>query len=79
MPDELNEKFRKDERVWETRAHTYEEYIVGGHPDVRAYEEYEEKLIDQILHHLISTHNPGCPTPAQKREWVASSFTPMFH
>ncbi|MBN1569413.1 MAG: class I SAM-dependent methyltransferase [Acidobacteria bacterium] len=53
MLQDLNQVYERDRAVWNSCARTYEEQIVGGHPDVTAYEEFEEDLLDRILLHLI--------------------------
>lgn len=50
--DSLTRKFKRDERVWDECASTYENQIVCGHPDILAYEAFEEEFIDQVLVHL---------------------------
>lgn len=45
----LDDKFERDRRVWDACADTYEERIVGGHPDVLAYESFEEDFLDRVL------------------------------
>ena len=53
MPQNLKQAYERDRAVWNSCARTYEEQIVSGHPDVTAYENFEEDLIDRILLHLI--------------------------
>jgi SAM-dependent methyltransferase len=45
----LLERYLTDQRVWDQCADTYEKHIVGGHPDILAYENFEEDLLDRIL------------------------------
>lgn len=45
----LADNFERDRRVWDACANTYEDRIVGGHPDVLAYERFEEDLLDRVL------------------------------
>lgn len=45
----LTDNFERDRRVWDACANTYEDRIVGGHPDVLAYEHFEEDLLDRVL------------------------------
>jgi SAM-dependent methyltransferase len=49
----LKNKYDFDQRVWDSCAVLYEEQIVGGHPDIVAYEEFEEHFLDQMILHLI--------------------------
>lgn len=53
MQDDLDEAYLRDRRVWDSCADTYEQEIVEGHPDVTAYEAFEEDLLDRVLLHLI--------------------------
>lgn len=56
MPD-LKEKYEKDKDTWDECAATYEKHIVGGHPDILAFENFEEDMLDRLLHHLAKTQN----------------------
>ncbi len=49
--------YDRDRHVWDACANTYERQIVGGHPDVRAYEAFEEDLFDRVLRHLAAAGN----------------------
>lgn len=42
-------KIERDRQVWNRCADTYEERVVRGHPDVLAYEEFEEDFLDRVL------------------------------
>lgn len=53
----LKDHYARDQRVWDTCASVYEERIVGGHPDVRAYESFEEDLLDRVLLYLARERN----------------------
>jgi len=53
MSQDLNLAYERDREVWNSCARAYEEQIVSGHPDVTAYESFEEDLIDRMLAHLI--------------------------
>lgn len=48
----LDEIYQRDQRVWDECAETYEDRIVRGHPDVLAYESFEEDLLDRVLLYL---------------------------
>jgi len=50
--DLLKEKYETDKKTWDECAETYERQIVGGHPDILAFEEFEEDLLDRLLRHL---------------------------
>jgi SAM-dependent methyltransferase len=63
----LDQLYNRDRVVWDECAETYEARIVGGHPDVLAYEAFEEDLLDRTLLHLIrecgrkvSVYDVGC-------------------
>ena len=49
MKEELQSQYQTDKKVWDACAETYEEQIVSGHPDVLAYEDFEERTLDNIL------------------------------
>jgi len=53
----LEQKYRCDEKVWDECASTYEDQIVCGHPDILAFEEFEEDLFDRLLAYLASTQD----------------------
>lgn len=50
--DALIEKYKSDQIVWDECADTYERQIVGGHPDILAYEDFEEDFLDRLLIYL---------------------------
>lgn len=63
----LRRTYARDRRVWDDCAGVYEDRIVGGHPDVFAYEQFEEDLLDRVLLHLarecgkhITLYDVGC-------------------
>lgn len=56
MSEKLQAIFKQDESVWDSCADSYEISIVGGHPTVVAYENFEEDLLDCILQHLLNRH-----------------------
>lgn len=67
MMTDLNARYKHDQSVWDRCSGTYEQRIVGGHPDVHAYEDFEETLIDHLLLNLarnlekrISVVDLGC-------------------
>lgn len=50
--DSLQEKYETDKQAWDECAETYERQIVGGHPDILAFEEFEEDFLDRVLRYL---------------------------
>jgi hypothetical protein len=44
--------YEMDKQTWNECAEIYEKQIVGGHPDILAFEEFEEDLLDRFLRHL---------------------------
>jgi len=50
---DLQTQYEHDKSVWDACAQAYESAIVLGHPDVTAYEHFEEDLLDRILVYLI--------------------------
>ncbi|MBN1592299.1 MAG: class I SAM-dependent methyltransferase [Candidatus Coatesbacteria bacterium] len=67
MVDSLRSAFERDRQVWDSCASDYENQIVCGHPDVVAYESFEEDLLDRVLLYLIRDcgrsvhlHDIGC-------------------
>jgi SAM-dependent methyltransferase len=55
--NDLNEKYKVDEKVWDRCASTYEDRIVGGHPDISAFEQFEEDFVDRVLVYMAKTQN----------------------
>ncbi len=53
----LLEQYEHDQGVWNACAQAYEAAIVLGHPDVTAYEHFEEDFIDRLLLFLIRDLN----------------------
>lgn len=51
--DSLQKKYETDKQTWDECAETYERQIVGGHPDILAFEEFEEDFLDRILLYLF--------------------------
>jgi SAM-dependent methyltransferase len=51
--ENLNQTYVRDRSVWDACARIYEQQIVSGHPDVTAYEAFEEDLLDRMLMYLI--------------------------
>lgn len=49
----LEQRYKSDLLTWKRCANAYEEAIVCGHPDVRAYAFFEEDLLDALLVYLI--------------------------
>ncbi len=57
MTDKLMDTFNRDRQLWDSCALSYEKSIVAGHPDVTAYEAFEEDFLDRLLLHLIRECN----------------------
>jgi SAM-dependent methyltransferase len=55
--DALQQKYEIDRQTWDACAETYERQIVGGHPDILAFEEFEEDFLDRILRYLSETQD----------------------
>lgn len=55
MMTDLNARYQQDQSVWDRCSGIYEQRIVGGHPDIHAYEAFEETLLDHLLLHLART------------------------
>jgi len=67
QPIDLATAFRRDREVWDACASSYEDHIVHGHPEVQAYLDFEEDLLDRLLLYLIRDcgrevrlHDVGC-------------------
>ena len=54
--ENLIQTYRRDQRVWDRCADSYEKHVVNGYPDIKAYEELEEDLLDRILQHLLTSN-----------------------
>jgi SAM-dependent methyltransferase len=57
MADKLKERYDRDRKTWDECAETYETHIVGGHPDILAFEEFEEDMLDRMLRFLTKTQD----------------------
>ena len=57
MNTELAEKIFNDQQIWDDCAVHYEHQIVDGHPDIRNYEQVEERFLDQLLLYLAAKQN----------------------
>ncbi len=53
MVDSLREAYERDRNVWDSCAGNYEDQIICGHPDIVAYEAFEEDFLDRILLYLV--------------------------
>lgn len=49
----LEQRTSEDLGTWDRCAADYERSVVHGHPDVRAYEDFEEDFLDALLAHLL--------------------------
>ncbi|MFH0918964.1 MAG: class I SAM-dependent methyltransferase [Fibrobacterota bacterium] len=52
MSSLLHKVENSDRKIWDNCASVYEERIVSGHPNVTAYEAFEEDFLDALLIHL---------------------------
>lgn len=50
--NDIDKMYRRDKKTWDQCAETYEKQIVGGHPDILAFEEFEEDMLDDLLRFL---------------------------
>ncbi|MBN1350987.1 class I SAM-dependent methyltransferase [candidate division KSB1 bacterium] len=53
----LQKQYDLDKHTWDECAETYERQIVGGHPDILAFENFEEDFLDRVLRHLSQVQN----------------------
>jgi SAM-dependent methyltransferase len=51
--DSLYEKYCTSMQAWNECAAIYEKQIVSGHPDITAFENFEEDLLDRLLRYLV--------------------------
>jgi len=52
--ENLKQRTDRSRTAWDECAATYEEQIVCGHPDIHAFECFEEDLLDRVLRYLVS-------------------------
>lgn len=52
MDNKLEEIYHRDRGVWDECAEVYEKQIVGGHPDIAAFEAFEEDFLEEVLRYL---------------------------
>lgn len=55
MDQTLARHYARDRDVWNECAPVYERQVVAGHPDIAAYEAFEEDFLDALLCHLAAT------------------------
>jgi SAM-dependent methyltransferase len=55
--EKLINQFLKDQLTWDECAETYERQIVSGHPDITAFEEFEEDFLDSVLRFLCKSQD----------------------
>jgi SAM-dependent methyltransferase len=53
--DTLKQRYERTMRAWDECASTYERQIVCGHPDIHAFECFEEDLLDRLIEHLVTS------------------------
>ena len=51
----LYEKYCTSMQAWDECAAIYEKQIVSGHPDITAFENFEEDLLDRLLRYLAKS------------------------
>lgn len=80
---ELLDQYKHDRKIWDACAKAYEAAIVLGHPDVTAYEHFEEDLIDRMLLFLIRDlkqeihlYDVGCGTGRLHLRYGLKSLDP---
>lgn len=55
----FEQRYANDLATWDRCAVDYEQVIVNGHPDVRAYEDFEEDFLDSLLGFMLRKgHGP---------------------
>ncbi len=82
----LKEKYQDDKKIWDECSLTYEQRIVGGHPDIFAFECFEEVFLDQVLHHLaenftepIKLMDVGCGSGRLHLRYGVKTANPLTH
>lgn len=55
MERTLTRRYVRDREVWNKCAQVYERQVVAGHPDIAAYEAFEEDFLDALLCHLATS------------------------
>jgi SAM-dependent methyltransferase len=53
--EDLKQRYERSRQAWNECASVYEQQIVCGHPDIHAFECFEEDLLDHILIHLCNS------------------------
>ncbi|MCL7414302.1 MAG: hypothetical protein M8353_11950, partial [ANME-2 cluster archaeon] len=53
--NDLFKTYHEDKETWDMCAETYEKQIVGGHPDIVAFESFEEDFLDDLLNYLSTS------------------------
>lgn len=53
--NDLLKNYLNDKETWDKCADTYEKRIVSGHPDIVAFESFEEDFLDYLLKYLSIT------------------------
>jgi len=55
MSTDFTETIHRDKQVWDECAEMYEKRIVCGHPDIAAFEAFEEDFLNKVLRYLAKT------------------------
>jgi SAM-dependent methyltransferase len=81
--DKLEKQYQKDNITWDQCAEIYERQIVGGHPDITAYENFEEDFLDRMLRFLgknqdrpIKLMDIGCGSGRLHLRYAAKTSKP---
>ncbi len=81
--DKLEEQYQKDNITWDECAEIYERQIVGGHPDITAFENFEEDFLDRMMRFLgksqdrpLKLMDIGCGSGRLHLRYAAKTILP---
>ncbi|MFW6136800.1 MAG: class I SAM-dependent methyltransferase [Candidatus Aminicenantaceae bacterium] len=81
--NKLEKQYQKDNLTWDQCAEIYERQIVGGHPDIAAFENFEEDFLDKMLRFLgksqkrpIKLMDIGCGSGRLHLRYAAKTIKP---
>ena len=81
----LYEKYCTSMQAWNECASVYEKQIVSGHPDITAFENFEEDLLDRLLRYLAESQNRpiklmdiGCGSGRLHIRYGAKTLDPKY-